>query len=1033
MRNSFVVVCLSSALLAACAGSEQPAALTISTAKNSTTVSGPMALTASEADVNWTITGSGTLSSNSGIATIYQPVNPPVSATTPATATVTATATDGRTASVTLTVGPETQLVPGGKIPGLTAAVSVLYDAEGIPHVFCQTAVDCFAVQGFLHAQDRLFQMDLFRRTAEGTLSTLIGQVEVSSDVQFRNFFTTRDGKNVTDQMAAAIDPASQAKLTAYVNGVNAYLAFLTANPGQMPGEYAQLPGTFTPGDIPAWTDKDSFAIGRLQQFQLSETIEEETGYGLLASVFGTSSPGRVGAYIHAQQPIRDYTIPLAVPAVVPAIAKPAAASPAAAASIPNLTAWMADLATVNAQMRDMHETFGSKRLGAGSNNWVVDGAHSATGKAMVANDPHLQLFYPSLFHLSAMTSGNANDHLDMAGGSFPGVPGALVGRGQHVGWGVTVVGYDVTDVYTETIDVNCGAATPAPVPCVSFKGQQVPMLKIAAPIAARAGAGAPNNFVYVVPHHGPMITTVQTFAANGSVTSTATTGLSMRWTGHEATNDFLGFFGLNTATAVGAAADDPAATTAIGALKNYKVGAQNFVLADDTGHIAYYPHALVPVRPWAGASNSQIPWFPVAADGSAEWGPGGATDCTTTATTAANKDCWVSDDLLPQSINPSKGFLVTANSDPAGYTDNGAFGTAGNPINNSVHQGLYLSFDWDDPTTVRFETITKFLTAKTTTGGKTVSVTDMQTIQSDHTIQLADLFLKAPLFPPTVPGNTSYIAAMAMMTAWKADGYACPTALTGLSPTSAAVTDATTLNDSASCLLFHVFLKQLLGTVFTDDFNAVQALAGTNPGADAAREIRTMLFMLNNTGAASGGPGNEFCNNVVVNATTKALISTTVSCSTQVVTAMVTAFLTISAELGAPPTKWTWGKFHTLTTLSPAAPLVANGFSGGPFARPGGAFSVDVGNPDGSQSTPLGMTYSHGSNVRFISEIQDPNASPSTVLMQLPGLEKDQPFGVFANTPDLLTPYAGNQYFTYLMSNQINANAVSSQGFVKP
>jgi hypothetical protein len=116
---------------------------------------------------------------------------------------------------------------------------------------------------------------------------------------------------------------------------------------------------------------------------------------------------------------------------------------------------------------------------------------------------------------------------------------------------------------------------------------------------------------------------------------------------------------------------------------------------------------------------------------------------------------------------------------------------------------------------------------------------------------------------------------------------------------------------------------------------------------------------------------------------------------------------------------------------LSPAAPLVGGGFSGGPFARPGGALSVDVGNPDTTQSTPLGFTYSHGSNVRFIGEIQAP--ATSTIFMQLPGLEHDAPFGVFANSLDLLTPYAGNQYFNYLMSHQVDSQAVSSQGFAAP
>src|SRR5581483_3042250 len=92
------------------------------------------------------------------------------------------------------------------------------------------------------------------------------------------------------------------------------------------------------------------------------------------------------------------------------------------------------------------------RHASVGSNNWVVSGALSDTGKAMVANDPHLSLQYPPLFHLSVMTSSNQADNLNLAGGAFPGIPGALVGRGANVGWGVTVVGYDVTDLYLETV-----------------------------------------------------------------------------------------------------------------------------------------------------------------------------------------------------------------------------------------------------------------------------------------------------------------------------------------------------------------------------------------------------------------------------------------------------------------------------------------------------------------------------------------------------------------------------------------------------
>src|SRR5260221_8229434 len=111
----------------------------------------------------------------------------------------------------------------------------------------------------------------------------------------------------------------------------------------------------------------------------------------------------------------------------------------------PDLSPWYGTLAQLARDMDELRPPFGAIRLGSGSNNGVVDGAHSVSGKAMVANDPHLSLQFPPLFHLSAMTASDASG-LNVAGGAFPGIPGALIGRGAHVGWGVTVVGYDVTD-----------------------------------------------------------------------------------------------------------------------------------------------------------------------------------------------------------------------------------------------------------------------------------------------------------------------------------------------------------------------------------------------------------------------------------------------------------------------------------------------------------------------------------------------------------------------------------------------------------
>ena len=140
--------------------------------------------------------------------------------------------------------------------------------------------------------------MDLFRRTARGRLSALVGSVEVAQDTQFLTLFITRDLKRIEDVLVQNLDAATSAKIAAFSSGVNAYIAFMKLNPTLMPQEYAQLPGPPTPNDIPDWAPADTLATGRLQQFQLSETIEKETNYGLIALTFGpTGTMGRSGNF----------------------------------------------------------------------------------------------------------------------------------------------------------------------------------------------------------------------------------------------------------------------------------------------------------------------------------------------------------------------------------------------------------------------------------------------------------------------------------------------------------------------------------------------------------------------------------------------------------------------------------------------------------------------------------------------------------------------------------------------------------------
>jgi penicillin G amidase len=988
-------------LLVACAGSESQPTLTISPS-GSQPVSAPVVITASPVqlanDVVWSLSGPGALSGTSGGQVTYRP--PALASSTPATVTATAR---GQTATVTFT--GQTPQQAKAVIPSLTADVSVTYDQFDIPHVFCAVAADCFAVQGYLQAQDRLFQMDLFRRTAEGRLAELVGAVEESQDEQFLTLFITRDLQRIEDKLVAALSPEIAADVNAYTAGVNAYLGFLTAHPTLMPQEYAQLPGVVTPGDVPPWRPQDTLAIGRLQQFQLSETIEKETGYGLFALTFAPGvgahpDAGRFLAYVLPAQPVNGFTLSTAdssTPSTGAAVAPPPSSL--------SFTGSAAALGKIHAQMRELNSLFGSIREGSGSNNWVVDGAHSATGLAMVANDPHLPLQYPPLFHLSAMTS--ADGKLNVTGGSFPGVPGALVGRGAHVGWGVTVVGYDVTDLYQEQLTACTG--TPLPCNAVLFKGAPVALTAQQYQVKVKGEATPRTATVLVVPHHGPIV----------SFDPAHQTAISMRWTGHEVTADLEGFLGLIEATAVGTDTDVAPATTAFAALRKYDIGAQNFVLADDTGHIGYDPHAMVPKRDWSftpgtAGTAGHVPWFPLdGVSGTAEWG--------TVATCADNPptgDCFVPPDRLPRGVNPAKGYFATANSDPAGFT-----GNVNSPFLSSVDPTLYnyLSFDWDDPTDIRYSRIAEVLKAKTTGAGK-VSLADMQALQADHKMLLAQVFEDRGFYPTST--NTTYTSARALLTSWKtaAVPYDCPTGLTTSDPKSAPVTDAPTLTNSAACLLFHTFLNDLLHNVFDDDFKVVSTTTGQSFSGDTGAEIRALVVRLLPNPTATG----TFCDDV-----SPTFAATAKSCGTQVINALVQAFTSLSAANGPPPNNWLWGRVHTMSTVSPASPLIANGFTTGPFARPGGALTVDVGNPSGSQSSPLGFAYGSGSNVRHIS-VMDPNPANAQVKMQLPGPERDAPFGVFSSTPDLLGQYVNNQYFDFLHGHQIDNKGVSAQGFSK-
>jgi len=324
----------------------------------------------------------------------------------------------------------------------------------------------------------------------------------------------------------------------------------------------------------------------------------------------------------------------------------------------------------------------------------------------------------------------------------------------------------------------------------------------------------------------------------------------------------------------------------------------------------------------------------------------------------------------------------------------------------------------------MRYSRIAQLLKTNTSSGGK-VSVDGMLTIQSDHQSLLGKVF--EPLYPVLGTAPASYTSARAILGAWKASGYECPTALADTDPNGAASTDATVLASSAGCLLFHQFLRELIADVLADDLGALKAITNSTIGRDDAGALKALLYMLSLPVGDPGTPAlTTFCNDVDANG----VMTAAHTCQDQVVKALSAAYDTVSGTLGTDTGKWIWGRVHTATTTSPYSTIVAP-FAAGPFARPGGAFTVDVGSPSLAKNTKLDFPYSQGSNVRHVSLLAT-DASANVCKMQLPGAEKDGPWTKGA-APDLVGQYMANKYFDFLIGTAVNQSAYSTETFTAP
>jgi penicillin amidase len=425
-------------------------------------------------------------------------------------------------------------------LPGLRQPVQVRYDDQRVPHIFAQNDHDLYYAQGYLTAQDRLWQMDFIAHVAGGRLAELVGPARLETDRFFRRMglpFGAR--KSLAVAMA---NPVTRTVITSYSDGVNAYIGTLT--PQTLPFEYKLLDYAPEP-----WEPLKSCLILKYMAFDLSGRSDDLR----MSNALGKYGPAVIKDLFPDYPVQEDPIVPVGTPLdfkPVPVPATPPSFAAALSGQVPQ------------------HEP--DPELG--SNNFAVSGAKSASGYPLLANDPHLQLNLPSIWYQVQLAAPGVNVY----GVSIPGAPFAIIGFNEHVAWGVTNVAADVLDWYQ-----------------LKFKdasrreywhdGRWKPVRRVVERIKVRGQPDRLDTVLYT--HHGPVVydRPEKPFLAGQVPVAHA-----MRWTAHDAANEFRTFYGLNRA-------HDYQDYTA--ALSTYGSPAQNFIFASDARDIAIWPNGRFPLK----------------------------------------------------------------------------------------------------------------------------------------------------------------------------------------------------------------------------------------------------------------------------------------------------------------------------------------------------------------------------------------------------------------------------------------------------
>jgi len=621
-------------------------------------------------------------------------------------------------------------------LPGLQGPVDVVRDANGIPHIFADNEHDVFFMQGWVHAQDRLFQMDVSRRRVAGTLAELFGTGVLEIDVRARTLGLDR----ASVRSLGAHPKEFTDVLQAYSDGVNAYIEFAEAG-NSLPPEYAALQLT----RVERWTPLDSVMIGK--GIAALTSLSPEGDIDLTVTLGSYQLAGLQGDFDGTRLFFEDLfrSAPFDPAATVPDAETEFDAGSNRRTAGPGRgrhdDAWSGhrpsyEGAQVGARtLEQAHEYRESQRnrkklpgifhpdneASGGSNAWVISGRHTKSGRPLLANDMHLTLNSPTIFHQVHLSAPG----LDVIGSGVAGAPCVVRGHNRHLAWGITNARLDITDVYAETIVPD--PASPSQLSTL-YKGTLEPIIPRVEAFRANIGGQVVhvmNNDVLIVPrrNNGPLITPPEFDAANGVLTA-----LSLQSTGFSATRDPEGICGFNRARNL----DEFRS-----ALQLVDFASQNITYADTSGNIAYFVSGEIPLREDLQAAepgDSVAPPFLIRkGTGGHEWvaepdpQPGQAVPYRILPFAE-----------MPQVINPESGLIINANNDQIGNSlDN-------NPLNDFRPAGGLYYLNWGGRNfSIRAARIGDLIETGLEEKGR-LKASDMRRIQADVIMHDAQIFAPA-------------------------------------------------------------------------------------------------------------------------------------------------------------------------------------------------------------------------------------------------------------------------------------------------